>query len=51
MICEKCKKDKSDTMRRDGRDFPKSEEMSPNPALCTACCSQYKGREWMRGDK
>lgn len=46
MICEKCGQDKPDVMRR--ADIPNKEGMTATPALCTECCAEIPGREWMK---
>lgn len=46
--CEKCGAEKTDAMRRDGRDIPKTLKLNDNPVLCTDCCAQMPGREWMK---
>lgn len=48
MICDKCGADKPDVMRRG--DVPNVND-KPSPHLCTDCCSQCPGREWMKGDR
>lgn len=52
MKCDKCHEDKPDVMRREVVTPPVMSEdgKTPivNPALCTDCCSQCHGREWMR---
>lgn len=60
MTCDKCGDDKSDVMPRlfdgevlKGRGFVKKDtitrkETTFDPALCTACCAEMPGREWMR---
>ncbi len=48
MICEKCGKDKPDTMKRLGPNMPKG---VPNldGTFCTRCCIEVlPDREWMR---
>ena len=52
MICEKCHVDKPDALRRHGYrnapHFGNDPALAGEPVLCTACCSRYPGREWMR---
>ena len=61
MTCDKCGEDRADvlprflaldSLRRLGfvRKNPQTgAEFTYDPALCTACCAQVPGREWMRG--
>jgi hypothetical protein len=50
MICDMCKEDKPDVLKRYG---PIGQKRWPgtaheNPDLCAECCSLAPGREWMR---
>ena len=50
MRCDDCGRDTPDTLRR-AIDYAslvkKGKETGTIPALCTACCSTYPGRQWM----
>lgn len=51
MICEQCGVDNDDVMRRNfwPDELAKMKMQKGRlPALCTACCAQFPGREWMK---
>jgi hypothetical protein len=54
MKCAKCGHDKPDVMLRSlkDKDLKNADgQWIDPPALCTACCATYPGRQWMRGER